>query len=186
MALPGKDKTFGLESCRDLLSKLEWEIEGLRSTQTSDVSSLIYQAFNGAVTAWHLADWVWGDMTGEQRVAICNEWGLVARSIGEFRHGLRKNNWAVALCREIATASKHVQVSQSPDADVQTTVSAVSSLVTATGRAVRTESGSEVTVTGWKLKVFDGSDWHEMLDVLEEARNFWTTFIYDREFAIDF
>jgi hypothetical protein len=59
MPLPGRDKTFALENCRDLLNKLEREIDRLSAARDrDDLTTMIDTAFNAAVTAWHLCDWV--------------------------------------------------------------------------------------------------------------------------------
>jgi Phage integrase family len=70
MPLPGRDHTFALEDCRALLSKLEREIERYKEIDTERVAAvadLTDLAFNISVTAWHLCDWVFADMTDEQR-----------------------------------------------------------------------------------------------------------------------
>jgi hypothetical protein len=70
MPLPGREQTFALENCRDLLSKLEREIERYRAIRTEKVAAaadLTDLAFNIAVTAWHLCDWVFADMNDEQQ-----------------------------------------------------------------------------------------------------------------------
>jgi|SRR3974390_1967907 len=62
MALPGRDKTFALENCRDLLNKLGREIERFKSDPT-DIEARVDFAFNNVVTAWHLCDQVNADLT---------------------------------------------------------------------------------------------------------------------------
>ena len=56
MALPDRDKTFALENCRDLLRKLEREIERFTAAR-DDVEARIDHAFNIVVTAWHLKNY---------------------------------------------------------------------------------------------------------------------------------
>jgi hypothetical protein len=66
MALPGRDKTFALENCRDLLRKLEREIERFTAAR-DDVEGRIDHAFNIVVTAWHLcATGCFGDLKNLQ------------------------------------------------------------------------------------------------------------------------
>jgi hypothetical protein len=77
MALPSRDQTFAFADCRELLNKLEREIDRYREVVGRDenepealmklVDQLKDSAFNAAVTAWHLCDWVFNDMTLEQR-----------------------------------------------------------------------------------------------------------------------
>jgi hypothetical protein len=65
MALPTTEHTFALEGCRDVLGKLEWEIEAFAAER--EMPALAYRAFNCAVTAWHLSDWVWKAFNLKQR-----------------------------------------------------------------------------------------------------------------------
>jgi hypothetical protein len=58
---------FSFESCVDLLWKLDWEIARLLHATPHDIIDMKCFAFNAAVTAWQLADWVFEDMTIEQR-----------------------------------------------------------------------------------------------------------------------
>jgi hypothetical protein len=47
MPLPGRDKTFALENCRDLLNKLEREIDRLSAARDrDDLTTMIDTAFN--------------------------------------------------------------------------------------------------------------------------------------------
>jgi hypothetical protein len=70
MPLPHRQQTF-YESCRDLLEKLDREIDRYRSIVGRDDHDVVEElkdiAFNASVTAWQLGDWVFKDMTAEQR-----------------------------------------------------------------------------------------------------------------------
>jgi hypothetical protein len=70
MALPGRDKTFAFESCRDMLNKLEREIDRYTRVDGKDVDAMKDLAFNIAVTAWHLCDWAFMDLKPEQRDSL--------------------------------------------------------------------------------------------------------------------
>jgi hypothetical protein len=151
MPLPSRDKTFALESCRDLLNKLEREIERLReATAREDVAGMADIAFNASVTAWHLCDWVFGDMTQEQRDR------LNVQTLSDLRQTAVSNR-ALHLCRQIATASKHWEISQHPDLRVGAAVSATPER---------------------RIHFIDGDKRIDALDVFEEAFDFWTRFIY--------
>ena len=77
MALPGRPQTTGYENCRDMLMKLEREIDRYLTVARSGecdpvkvldvVDTLKDAAFNASVTAWHLTDWIYNDMTVERR-----------------------------------------------------------------------------------------------------------------------
>jgi hypothetical protein len=58
------DKVFGLAAPHHMLMKLKWEIFKLRSVVAEPCRPGAeiepgYHAFNCAVTAWHMTDWVW-------------------------------------------------------------------------------------------------------------------------------
>jgi hypothetical protein len=116
MALPTRDQTFALENCRDLLRKLEREIER-SSAPACSVEDRIDHAFNAVVTAWHLCDWVFGDMTPEQRDR------LQIHSLADLQ-GIARKCRALHLCAHAANASKHWKVTQYPDPSVAVIVTA--------------------------------------------------------------
>jgi hypothetical protein len=53
------DKRFGLQTPRDLLEKLQWECEQAGLYRPRSTAERAYHAFNAAVTAWHICDWIW-------------------------------------------------------------------------------------------------------------------------------
>ena len=53
---PHPTKTFGLNTPSELLYKLKNDVDRLRQARSSDAAR--YAAFDCAVTAWHLTDWV--------------------------------------------------------------------------------------------------------------------------------
>ncbi len=117
MSLPARPQTFALEDSRDVYRKLEWEIKGLKAAlETAEPDELSYRAFNCAVTAWQLTDWVWSDLTIEQRTA------LNITSLSGFQEYCRSKCRSMYLCRYIATASKHQKIAHHPDADVDVSV----------------------------------------------------------------
>ena len=187
MKRAGKPATYGLETFRDVLEKLEWEQNGLKALseqEPRDPKELYYRAFNAAVTAWHLADWVWKDMTRDQRQQLETDWktklGIDDDGVGNFRHALRKKSRELAICREIATASKHVEITQGRDESIDTVASATTfSLHNSDGEQIQ-ENGMFVTATKWKLKVEDDGNRREFVEVLHAAFNFWDKFINDR------
>ncbi len=62
--VPGQPHTFALASARDMLRKLEWEVAELARPDFYTV----YRAFNTAVTAWHLTEWVWRELPPTRRM----------------------------------------------------------------------------------------------------------------------
>jgi hypothetical protein len=82
MTLPARPQTFALETAWDVYAKLEWEIDGLKAAPLNqNPRELAYRAFNCAVTAWQLSDWVWEEMTATPNAA----WWM--REAGRIRRG---------------------------------------------------------------------------------------------------
>ena len=179
MAIPDREKTFSLKTSRDLLHKLEWELAGLKSADNQDLSHLAFAAFNTAITAWHLSDWVWADMSDAQRAELSENWKTPLKGIGDFRARLRQENRSIAICREIATASKHVSVTQSPEPNIATVASAKASQVM-NGSDIVVVGESAIVVSTWTLKIIDGGNIDEFIAVVNSALEFWSDFIERR------
>jgi hypothetical protein len=168
MPLPSRAQTFGFDNCRELLSKLEREIDRYQEVAGRDarddpeallklVNQLTDSAFNAAVTAWQLCDWVFNDMTPEQRQK------LGFSSLGDLQKHVRENCRALYLCRQAATASKHWEVNSHPDPDVEVVVWHDN--------------------TGWTIHFDDGGQEQSADVVFELARAFWTGFIHGQGIA---
>jgi hypothetical protein len=167
MALPGREQTFAFANCRELLEKLDRELDRYREVVGRDelsepdallrlVDQLKDSAFNASVTAWHLCDWVFNDMTPEQRQKL-NFAKLV-----DLQEHARTRCRALHLCRQAATASKHWIVNQHADPRVQVVV---------TGE------------TGWTIYFVDDGKKVPAEQVFAGARSFWTDFIYTHRIA---
>jgi hypothetical protein len=163
MALPSRNQTFAYENCRDLLEKLDREIDRyceVAGSQFSEpgenliraVDQLKDSAFNASVTAWHLCDWVFNDLAVEQRQKL----GL--NRITDLQKHVREQCRALHLCRLAATASKHWAVERHADPAVHTVVTAE---------------------TGWTIYFVDGDSKISAEKVFIAARDFWTGFIRD-------
>jgi hypothetical protein len=161
MPLPSRDQTFAYEDCRELLKKLEREIDRYLEVVGRDeqepeallklVDQLRDSAFNAAVTAWHLCDWVFNDMTPEQRQRL----GFT--SLSDLQKHVRETCRALHLCRQAATASKHWKVNSYPDPDVEVVV--------------------WHDETGWTIHFVDRGQDRPADVVFELALAFWTEFI---------
>ncbi len=159
MPLPNRQQTF-YESCRDLLEKLDREIDRYRSIVGGDDHNVVDElkdiAFNASVTAWQLGDWVFHDMTDEQRqeLGFNDTKALLEHARAKCR--------ALHLCRHAATASKHWEVTQYPDPNVQTDLT---------------------HEDGWRVVFVDDNKRIAADQVFAEALNFWTNFIYSNHIA---
>src|SRR5215203_4310459 len=155
MPLPSRAHTFAIQTCRDMLEKLEREVVCYRqAVNKQSPTELLDASFNAAVTAWHIADWVFCDMTTEQRLQ------LKCHSLSDLQTRARTDCRSIHLCRQVATASKHVQVSHYPDHDVQAYAAAEPDWTTYfrdKGRRINAE------------------------EVFNLALGYWTQFIYNNE-----
>src|SRR5207253_11541 len=80
-----------------------------------------YHAFNCAVTAWHMTDWIWQTATAEDRAYLLSKLAAPATgksNFGAFTGELVKRHRVLHICRQIATGSKHKIVERNPDPDV--------------------------------------------------------------------
>ena len=85
-----------------------------------DTHAPSYHAYNFAVTAWHMTDWVWEGSSAEQPAEIFARLaGTGARRKTAFQNGARKRSRAIHICRQIATGSKHVTVTDHPEPHVR-------------------------------------------------------------------
>jgi hypothetical protein len=94
-------KSFELRDSRDMLEKLQWELNNLFCRQRYDIKACQYHAFNCAVTAWHVTDWLWQDISP----VLKNE--LRVNELKHFQRYVRDDCLALKLCHRIANASKH-------------------------------------------------------------------------------
>lgn len=174
----GKRAAYGLDSGWDLLEKLRWETEELSKASRQNSVELFYRAFNAAITAWHITDWAWRDMSKEARLALQVDWDVNLdvenETGGQFRGEVRRRHRPVAICREIATASKHVEVTQNPAEEIDVVAyTRAEPVVDANGNEVVAGSG-RVVVPGTTLKVQDADERKDLIEVLQEVIEFWT------------
>jgi hypothetical protein len=165
MALPSRDQTFAYEGCRDLVEKLDRENNRYSEVVGSDEAgdallNLVHQltdsAFNASVTAWHLCDWVFNDLTLEQRRK------LGFKTLARLQDHAKKQCRALYLCRYAATASKHWLVAINPDPTVQIVVA---------------HEG------GWTIYFVDNGKRTPAEQVFVSARSFWDEFIRKNDIA---
>lgn len=155
---------FALRGCRDLLEKLRYETGSLNTTERFDVTGRAYIAFNCALTAWHMTDWVWAELDQDQRERIqkCagTNFKLVETCAKPLQEFARCRSPALKLCELIANGSKH-RVLRNPDPRVSTKM-----------------TDGEGADYGNPVVIEDGKEtW--VGDVLCQAALWWGTFLTD-------
>lgn len=104
--LEGIRKTFGLATTQDVLEKLRWEIE--RFKHTEDLRQQRFNAWNCAVTAWAVVDWIYNSWSVDQKVKMSLLIGAgITKKKGPLHQYLFDRFPVLRLARQMATGSKH-------------------------------------------------------------------------------
>jgi hypothetical protein len=114
-----------------MLAKLLWEIRELTTNMSVWVDNeefpvAIFTAFNAAVTAWHITDWIW-QSSPEARAKLAKRFNFeyqetrngIRTGLERFQEAVAKECRALYVCREIANGSKHMRKAR-VDPDVKT------------------------------------------------------------------
>lgn len=169
MALPSRDKTFAFEDCRDVLDKLDREIDRYMDAYAADnIDAMKDIAFNASVTAWQLCDWVFCDMTPAQRNSLNIQ---KLQDLQKYALTYRP----LYLCRQAATASKHWEISRYHDPNVAVVVTCAPD----PRSTVQLPPGVSIQeLPHWQIYFADGNTKLRANDVFDQALNFWTNYIY--------
>ena len=107
-------KVFKLSTPMHLLAKLRWEIAGFERSQRNKglYRHLLpaYHAFNCAVTAWHMTDWIWEYVGPDSQVDLATTYKLKNVNLRSFQDAVAQMSRAINACQEIANGSKHREV----------------------------------------------------------------------------
>lgn len=90
-----------------MLGKAKRELARLQDAYSSldDNRFVSDYGLNFAITAWHIADWVWKTYNPHNKTNL-QALGLV--KFDDFHSLIRRESEALAICYEIATGSKHM------------------------------------------------------------------------------
>lgn len=162
-----------LATPQHMLGKLGWEILQLRKALAEirdngwDSHAPAYHAFNCAVTAWHLVDWVWATAPDY----ACDDISrlLVHRpGLRGFKTALVRKHRALRICQQIANGSKHMTL-ENPDPTVraQTLWEYVAPI------ADRMRAGEPLGRYDCHLIIWDNGVERKAIDVFEEVMRCW-------------
>jgi hypothetical protein len=112
---------FVLSKPSEMLEKLRWEIDGFIHTVSGQMGKpeaynrAGYQAFNCAVTAWHLADWTWAYADPALKIDLAKRFSFKLKqkdrnNRNEFLCSVADKSRDLHICRYIANSSKHLKL----------------------------------------------------------------------------
>jgi hypothetical protein len=112
---------FGLNNPQHMYTKMMVELTNLQTalsvwTKNEPYPEPLFIAFNLAVTAWHMSDWLWMS-SRKNREMLARKYSIaynetpsgIDSGLGRFQEAVAKENRALYACREIANASKHMR-----------------------------------------------------------------------------
>lgn len=102
--------SFGLSTAASMAHKLFRDYQRYRNaTSTDDRRDA---AINGAITAWHMCEWVWTGITSHDRHSLDIKalLGIASRAMqpGDIQDWAQRECPSLAICRSICNGSKHV------------------------------------------------------------------------------
>jgi hypothetical protein len=176
---------FAMHQPQHMMAKLVWELEKLMDsmsvwTDNKGYAVPIFAAFNTAVTAWHISDWLWQSRT-EPRATLAKRFKLSysegtknQRHVGlkRFQEAIVAENRPLYVCREIANGSKHMR-KHSVDPNIR----AIVEWLPAVEKVGVVEPRDLVP----NLMIADGSDRRDAAQWFIEAFGFWEQLIRSRE-----
>jgi hypothetical protein len=112
---------FGMDHPQHMWTKLAWELNALMSSMSvwkdnEAAPEPLFHAFNTAITAWHLTDWLW-QYQPETRSKLATKYQFVfeetptglKRGLGKFQEAIVLHCDELKVCYEVATGSKHLR-----------------------------------------------------------------------------
>ena len=183
--LPGSpNHVFMLATPAHMLNKLHWEIHNLRKALSEKPKHIGYThapsycAFNCAVTAWQLTDWAWNACLADRRSELLALLGAVVagedrKDFTRFQTAIRNKSRALHICRQLATGSKHMIVTDHPDPNVRAEMRWESE----PARAGQMRAGDPFAVYNYRLVVSDRGVERAAIDVFIDAFKDWERFL---------
>jgi hypothetical protein len=124
---------FAMNEPQHMWVKLAWELQHLTSSMSvwedeGPYPEAIFRAFNTAVTAWHISDWLW-QSSPETRAIVKKRFKIssketasgIKKGLKRFQNTVAADCRALYICREIANGSKHMRKSN-PDPAIKAMV----------------------------------------------------------------
>jgi hypothetical protein len=169
-----------------MLTKLAWEVESLERHLDVGlpIDQATYWATNAAITAWHLVDWAYADMTDAQQVSLGAKLGVILtgnEGATRFADFVAAKESDLHVCRAIAMTAKHAVLRPSSKARFEKVWPEVS--LTAT---VALADGTVLQPYDLIVRVDGNEEPHEILHVLQRASAWWESFVRQNGIAAQF
>jgi hypothetical protein len=124
-----------------------------------------------------MVDWVWMSCEQNGRAEIAASMEMARADLGCFQEAVRRNR-ALNCCRDIATGSKHKEVSKRPDPDVRAKLE-----WDVEHASVESAVDEPLARHRARLVVHDSAGVRPAIEVFEEALEYWTRFLEDWGFS---
>jgi hypothetical protein len=157
----GLRKVFDLQSPHQMLEKLRWETDLIHSMLVND-SKVIFAAFNGAATAWHIAEWI---------IEIWNELPPQNLTKEKYRSDVVSRCPELEICRQISVGWKHRVVKVRNDPTVQASHMVKLHVRREDGRIVNEGRPARVEISP---VIFVGTKHFELDKFFDHLTSFWS------------
>lgn len=175
-------QSFTLFRVDQLIEKLRWDLAQLETLRwEEDLGNawrqlVSYKAIDCATSAWHLLDWFAADVRAlDPQTRLCTFLEIKGHDpytpllLSELRAAAMKKCPDLELCRVVAIASKHYQITQAkPRPDVRT----------ATNLAVARRGDEPFMRPVMWVAVFEGDVRRDMREVFFNCLRFWEEVAY--------
>jgi hypothetical protein len=153
------------------LAKLDWELDQFNDPTLQDEKLSSYRAFNCAVTAWSLCDWVWNG-GGEQvrsavRAASPNPGAKGPEVLAAL---LRSECRELAICQQLANGAKHFRREKHNDPNV------ASNRLPGVSLYISMDGPDSRVVSDFGVFIEDGSRMYSEIGLFSRARDYWQQF----------
>ena len=168
---------FAMSEPQHMVSKLYFEILKLMDsmsvwTKSEAFPEPVFIAYNAAITAWHITDWLWQsrvqtrDLLAKRFKFSYNEWSRNGRRTGleQFQKAVATDFRPLYICQEIANGSKHMRRTKS-DADIK----AIAEWHPAVEAVGHVKVGDLVL----SLNIFDGDKKWDAMNLFIKVAGYW-------------
>lgn len=161
----GLRKVFDLSSPMQMLAKLQWENEQIKSMLANNDPKVIFAAFNAAATAWHLIEWV------NTFARIYPHKPKLNIDTKTYREDAVSRCPELSICRQLSVGWKHRVVGQRNNPDVQALHVVDIYVKTKDGIPV---DGARLTYSRQRPAIYNGTKSIDLDAFFEHVTQFWS------------